>query len=239
MILAFIDETSDANDAKYFGLCCAVVNSNFYGQIKNDFQKKLISSGWDPKIEFKGSCLFSASRGDTSMQVDKRVELAGDILSLNTSKVNARMKFAYLKKAESANQKLDYLTYLPALLKRILAKVSKKCGKNILSVQCDYRTDIRSEEVREAIAPVISERGYVLFEDVVLSKSGFNTVGLLYADIVGYLSSRVDTITNDSQLFENIAPEHWTTDGRLRKLRSSTTLLKRIKEFKRYQVVPK
>ena len=85
------------------------------------------------------------------------------------------------------------------------------------------------------VAPVVEEKGYVLFEQVSMATSCFETVGLLYADIVGYLVSRIDTISSDEGLFD-IPKECYETDGRVRKLRSSTALLSKIKRLSKYEV---
>jgi hypothetical protein len=236
MILAFADETGDVKRDDYFGLCCAVINSNFYRQIKESFQSILRKNGWNPEIEFKGSYLFSASRGDTNISVDQRIKIASEILRLNSSSQNARMKFAYLRIQECKSPRDYYLRYLPRLLEKILPPAKKKGGKDILSLQCDYRDDISSRDIREAVKEVLERRKYTLLEDVVLSRSGFHTVGILYADIVGYLSSRIDMFIADSDLFSDMPLEQWEKDGRYRKFRSSTDLLQLVKKFNRYEV---
>jgi hypothetical protein len=238
MLLAFVDETSDTKFKDYFGLCCAAINSNFYRQIKDDFHKILIDGGWNPDIEFKGSYLFSALSGDTNVSIEKRIEITSSILALNAAKHNARMKFTYLKKT-SQDQKEAYLKYLPVLLEKALPKAKKGGGKDILSLNCDRRDDVSPKEIYEVANPVIQEKGYTLLEDIVISRSGFHTVGILYADIVGYLYARVDTIANDSELFQNIPPEQWENNGKIKKLKSSTNLLGLIKKFDRYEVVVK
>jgi len=53
------------------------------------------------------------------------------------------------------------------------------------------------------------------------------------------LNSRVDIISNDSQLFENIPPEQLLNNGKIKKLISSNKLLALIKKFNRYEVVIK
>jgi hypothetical protein len=235
MILAFVDEMGDAKFKDYFGLCCALINSNFYRKIKQNFQKILISEGWNPSIEFKGACLFSATSGDTSIPVEKRIAITSKILSLNTSDQNARMKFAYVKKT-STDTRRDYLGYLPRLLEKALPRAKKGSGKDILSLHCDFRKDITAREIYEAVNPVVAKRGYTLFEDIVVSVSSFHTVGILYADLVGYLCARVDTISKDSELFENIPPDQWDSNGKIRKWKSSTKLLESIKKFDQYEV---
>ncbi len=235
MILIFIDETSDSKFKDYFGLCCAVINSSSYVQVKQQFQGILVKDGWDPSIEFKGSFLFSASSGDTSIPVDKRVEIAHKLLDLNVAKKNARISFHYFRK-QSDNHKADYLEFLPTLIEKALPKVDHKNGKDIVAVYCDHRSDITTSEIRAAIKPVLGKKEYTLQEDVVMPVSGFETVGILYADLIGYLAARVDTISNDSELFENIPKSEWQKNGKVRKLLSSTELLDKIKKLQLYHL---
>lgn len=239
MILIFADETSDNKFKDYFGISIAVINSNYYSPIKQNFHKILEKSKWDTEIEFKGSCLFSETKGDTNISIDERINICSDLLKLNKSKHNARIKFYYVVIEKCDKQKEAYLKYLPKLLNKALKKTSKKGGKNILTIQCDQRPDTSSTEIRNAVQQVIIEKGYTLLEDVIMSKSGFETVGLLYADIVGYLFSRVDTISNDSELFTNLSEEQMATNGKYLKLKSSTELMKLIKDFKAYEVKSK
>lgn len=238
MLLAFVDETSDNKFKDYFGLCCATINSNYYRQIKEDFHRILLEGSWDSEIEFKGSYLFSASSGDQNVSIEKRIEISSAILALNKAKKNARMKFTYIKKT-SNDQKHAYLKYLPVLLGKALPKAKKGGGKDVLSLHCDRRDDISPKDIFDVAHPIIHEKGYTLLEDIVISRSGFQTVGILYADIVGYLYARVDTIANDSELFQNIPPDQWENNGKIKKLKSSTGLLGLIKEFDRYEVVVK
>ena len=156
MILVFVDETSDSKFKEYLGLSCAVVKQNYYRQIKVGFQEILIKGGWDPSVEFKGSYLFSASKGCTEIPVEKRIEMAEKIIDLNIANKNARMKFAYFK-TTTENGKRDYLDYLPALLYKVLPKPDKSQGKDLISVFCDYRSDISAGEIRTSISPAIKQ----------------------------------------------------------------------------------
>lgn len=235
MILVFIDETSDTKFKDYLGLSCAVVKQNYYRQIKVGFQKILINGGWNPSVEFKGSYLFSASKGCTDIPVEKRVEMAEDIIDLNIANKNARMKFAYFK-TNSADGKSEYLAYLPTLIYKVLPKPDKGQGKDLVSVFCDYRNDISVDEIRTSISPAIIQRGYTLYEDVVQVASNFETVGIAYADIVGYLMARIDTISNDSELFENIPQENFEQNGKIKKLKSSIQIMNKVKQLTIYEV---
>jgi hypothetical protein len=239
MLLVFIDETGDAKFKKYFGLSIAVVKHNFYRQIKEEFQNILLEHGWDPKIEFKGSCLFSATSGDTNVAIDERIAIATEVLRLTASEANTRMRFFYVKH-ETDNVKKDYLNILPLVLKKALPTATdKRQGKDIISVACDQREDISATELSAVVQSIIVKKGYTLFEDVSIAKSNFNTVGILFADIVGYLAARVDTIVNDAELFENLTADQLENNGKIRKLKASNDLLKNVRTLKKGQIVLK
>jgi len=235
MLLLFVDETSDAKFKDYFGLSLAVINSSFYQTLKSEFHKILKDAGWDDEIEFKGSCLFSATTGCKDVSIDKRIQIASQILDLNKSKINSRIKFAYFHK-KSDNHKRDYLLYLPRLLDKIIPPSQKAGGKDIIAVYCDRRTDLTTTEIRNALQPVLDKRRYTLLENVVMTDSDFNTIGVLYADIIGYLSARIDTISNDIDLFANVSPEELANNGKIKKLRSSKILINAVKSLKAYTV---
>lgn len=205
--------------------------------MKTSFLELLDASGWDPKIEFKGAYLFSASKGCTTVSVADRVTLVSELLRLNASAKHRRMKFHYVA-MKSDDHRSDYLKILPLLLAKALPKTSRKGGKNLLKLYCDHRSDLKAADIREAAAPMVQERDYTLVEDVVCPVSNRETVGLLYADIVGYLMSRIEVISSDIQMFEDLTPEQIEANGKLRKLRASKNLIRLIKKFDTYKIVP-
>jgi len=237
MINIFVDETSDDKYKDYFGLCCTAIHHNFYPQIKRESQQILRDGGWDFDVEFKGSYLFSAKKGCIEVDIDKRIELAEKILELTTAPKNARMKLSYFRKS-SDNHKKDYLEHLPYLIRDILGKYSfsRKQGKNLVVVSCDNRSDISIPELREAILPAITDRKYELFEDIIQVNSNCETIGVLFSDIIGYLMSRIETITKDIDLFENLTPEQIEKNGKLKKLESSWYLIDKIKKMTIYSL---
>src|SRR4030067_3103176 len=233
MLMSFVDETSDSKFPDYFGLCIATINSAHYRGVKSAFQKILLDNSWNPEIEFKGSYLFSASKGCKEITVEKRVAIASDILNLTVSEKNARIKFYYLL-TKTSNHRKSYIKFLPLLLKKSLPTASRKSGKDLLALHCDQRDDIDEKTIRDVVLEKICEKGFTLYEDVILVKSCFHTVGILYADIVGYLLGRIDAISMDSDLFEDISEEDYETSGQLRKLKSSKELIEKVKTIKRY-----
>jgi len=235
MINIFVDETSDKKQKDYFGLCCTAINHSFYPQIKRECQQILRDGGWDFDVEFKGSYLFSATKGSIEVDIDKRIELAEKILELTTAPKNTRMKLSYFRMS-STNHKNDYLENLPYLVRDILGKYhfSRKQGKNMVSISCDCRSDISIKELREAILPAVIDKKYELFEDIIQVRSNCETIGVLFSDIIGYLMSRIETITNDLELFENLTPDMIENNGKLRKLKSSWQLITKIRKMTIY-----
>ncbi len=236
MELVFVDESGDTKFEGYFGLCVAAVNVAHYKGIKEGFQSILRESEWDETIEFKGSHLFSASKGDTNVTIESRIDIASNVLDLNKSSSNARMRFHYVRHHNCEDPKDEYLACLPLLIEKALLKPKKGKGKDVVAVSCDFRNDIKAREIQEAILPKVTGKGYTLLEEVTTPHSNFETVGILYADIVSYLSARIDTISNDVELFENIPPDQLENIGKVKKLKSSQTLIKRVKSLDRYIV---
>jgi hypothetical protein len=235
MQLVFVDETGDEKFKDYLGVSMVVVDSAFYGAIKQRAQELLRDGGWDEAVEFKGSYLFSGASGCKNVLVEKRIELASGLIDLHVSARNRRMKFFYVHTKTTAPRDA-YLESASGLLRRALPKKSRKTGKNLLMLTCDERSDISPAAVHEAVAPVLAEKGYVLHETVSMPRSNFHTVGLLYADIVGYLAARIHNISADIELFESIPPELLKTNGKVRKLVSSQELMAKVKKLKWYEM---
>ena len=122
------------------------------------------------------------------------------------------------------------------MLDKIIPKAKKAGGKDVIAVYCDKRTDMTTSEIRKVLEPILAKRKYTLLENVVMTESDFNSIGILYADIVGYLSARIDTISNDVELFENIPQEELENNGKVKKLRSSKKLIGYIKSLKAFTV---
>lgn len=233
MLLVFIDETTDVKFKDYLGFSIATINAAFYPQLKKQAQKLLTGIGWDPDVEFKGSYLFSASKGCSDILIERRIEVAGALLDLNVANSNRRMTF-HFGHMSSDNHGRDYLGQLPGLLYRVLPTAPKGPGKNLIAIHCDERPDVQPDALHEALQNVVIRRGYVLLERVSCTKSTFDTVGIMYADLVAYLAGRIETIKNDVELFEGLDEVHFEQNGKIRKLKTSTELIRKIKKLKTF-----
>jgi len=231
MKFVFIDETSDDKFKDYFGLSLALIDHTHYAILKEKFQKILSKSKWNIDIEFKGQYLFSAKSGDITVPIEKRIDICKDIIDLTASKKNSRVKFFYTSKRDIKNHKEEYLRSIPLLLTKALPKAPIGAGKSIIAMNFDSRKDVNYKEIRQVVYPVLKDKGYILFEDIVLRESCYETIGILYTDIIAYLIARVETIGNDSELFASISPEEFENNGKIRKWRSSTELIDRVKSI--------
>lgn len=230
MILIFVDETSDSKQKDYLGLSCMGLKHNFYPIVKDEFHRILLNAGWDREIEFKGSYIFSSTKGATNVSVSDRVKIVESLIDLNVANSNARMRFAYSGVLSSAHRN-DYLDRVPELIYNLLKNYGKPNGqgKNLVSISMDKREDVSPIELRQRILPRLSKLGFRLHEDVIAMVSNFETVGILFADIVGYLLGRIDTISSDIELFDNVSEVEMQANGKLRKLQTSQNLIGKIK----------
>lgn len=239
MLLVFVDETGDRRQKDYLGFSILTMDATFYASLKQEVHGILSDIEWDRAVEFKGAYLFSASKGCTDVEVVRRVEAARRILALNVAESNSRMRFHY-GCLTSANARDDYLQHLPGLLAKAIPPPKKQgSGKNLISVVCDHRDDIKPHELQAAIEPVVSARGWVLHERVQMLVSSCDTVGLMLADLVGYLESRIEITEKDIDLFQELSAEHAKQNGQLRKLLSSTDLIANLRKLKLYRLVVK
>jgi hypothetical protein len=230
MRFLFVDETGDSKEKAYLGLCIASIDSTKYALLKKGALKILEKAGWPHEIEFKGSYLFSKTSGCKDVPVDERVAAAEKILELNAKK-RSRIKFAY-GQMQSANPNDDYLEGLPGLIYRVLPKAPQGAGKNLVLVACDDRSGIDADVLNHAVKKAVQARGYVLLERPMQVKSSTDTVGIMFADIVGYLLGRLDTI--DVGKFDQLTAQQLETHGDFKKHESATKLIEKIKSLDLY-----
>src|SRR5690606_20674463 len=151
MKLIFIDETGDRKYKDYLGVCVATMDSKSYPLLKREALKILESANWDPDLEFKGSYLFSASKGATEVDVEARVDVASRLLDLNASE-NSRLRFAYTDLV-SKDKGAGYLAAVGQLLssRKVIGKAPTGAGKNLVAVVCDELPDVGSRELHEIV----------------------------------------------------------------------------------------
>lgn len=239
MKLIFIDETSDTNHPNYLGVCGALIDSTKYGKIKREFHEYMRDFHWDPSVEFKGSWIFSSSRGCQAVPVEKRINLTKNIIAMNSSTTNAAIKFCYIH-TDVGSQKEQYLSVLKLVVDSLLPRAGTTAnGKDVVAIFCDKRSDVCSKEIREILQQTFDRKQLTLLEDVHTIQSNMQTVGICYADIVGYLMSRIDNIQVDQSLFEGLNNAEAQKNVQLRKVITSTSIIQSIKSMQVYKAIRK
>jgi hypothetical protein len=232
MKFLFIDETLDSANVHYLGVCGVLIDSSKYGEMKREYLSKIAKYGWDPSIEFKGTMIFSSSQGCPSVSVEKRIELVRDLVSMNTSTSNSRIKFCYAYTTSGSTTR-SYLDLVSTVTSKILEpSITTKNGKDVVSICVDQRSDIKTSDLRSVIDPIIAKKKALLFEDVIQSKSSTYTMGIFFADIIGYLLARKDNLSVSCRILEEADPEVRRTNGQIRKLLASTEIVGMIKSIR-------
>ena len=232
MKFLFIDETLDSCKPDYMGVCAALIDSSKYGDIKRQFMHYLDYYGWDRSYEFKGSYIFSSSHGCPSVTVEKRIELTKSIVDMNNSTTNARISFCFAH-TDSGSTSENYLRLVGEVSNGILqSSSSARNGKDVVTFYCDQRNEPSAEDIRAVVDPVLEKKNWVLFEDVTYSDTNVQTVGLCYADIVGYLISRIHNIDPNPSFLEDPSSEAAKRNGQFQKLVASHQIVDTIKRVK-------
>lgn len=233
--MIFIDETGDDKFKNYFGVNLVLIDSKNYGIIKNGFQKILSKFSWDSDIEFKGSYIFSSNKGNKNISIDDRVNMVKEIVDLTHSNKNSKVQFFFADCYDAIDKKSRYIEIVGELLNKALNKPKLMGDKNLVSITCDFRQDTKLTDINKIALPVISKKGYQLFEDVCIVSSNNNTIGILLADIIGYLLSRYRTVSNDYELFENLPEDKFLENGKIQKAVASFELIEKIKQLNEYE----
>lgn len=237
MKLLFIDETSDSGNPNYLGVCAALIDATRYSDMKRSMLTLLSQAQWDVDTEFKGTTIYSQSKGCEDILVDQRIRLAEQIINLNASNANARITFSY-RYSPNLNTSSVYLRLVHEAVNSLVKQCSsERNGKNLISIHCDERRDVDVDEIRTSIAPILERKGYVLFEDIMQTISNNQSVGLMFADIVGYLISRVHNIHVSESLLSDPDSETAKKNGQLRKLVASKKILSQIKQIRVMPIV--
>ena len=197
MQLVFIDETS-LNGT--FCVSIVIISSAKYTKLKGEYLEILEKYKWDHRMdknEFKGKVIFSKNNPKTSegVTVETRIKICNELLEYVVGKKNKRMDVTFFShECEKDEEDKIYFDVVPRLLKKKLKKMPKKDSKNCVAIFCDNfnrkRKDDLYQKMRQEIATVIRKKGLVFFEEIFFCDSTNYTVGITYADIIGYLVAK-------------------------------------------------
>jgi len=185
--LVFIDETENSTHVPgFYAVCAVAVDATKYNRVRQAVDKALDDCAWCRDHEFKGSVIFSSTKGDTSVTTEQRVDAAASMVAATVSKANARVScaIAWTDKGGSVKQHLELVATAVA---RSLAPAGKAAGKDLVAVFADNKDQIKPKDLSAAIKKAVKSRGYALAEDVVIVSSSCEWPGVLLADVLAYL----------------------------------------------------
>ena len=195
MKFIFIDETEQKNT---FAISVIVMDSSKYGSFKKKYLNILKKYKWDHKDdrnEFKGTAILGSTKTNSLSPLEKK-EMCSELLHIiqSTNKI-VRPYIAYhdISKNKTGVYKQElYFKSIPIILEKALKKLSAQNSKNVVCIFCDKfsianKNKNAYQKMREKIAAILKLKNLIFFEEIFFSDSTNYTIGLSYADLVGYL----------------------------------------------------
>ncbi len=199
MKFIFIDETEKFG---FFGVSVILIDSTKYSSLAKNILNAINSQGWSSDKEFKSVCIFSSSKGDTSVDIDTRKKIATKIIKTNVSKSNAKIKcfFAFRRGRKTAN---DYKLLLEKIFSKVPRASNARQGKNLVTVFFD-QLDLTDKQKIFSSTLKLKERGYFITEHPVEIISSNLTPGVLLADHIAFISMwyKLNDATRDRESSE-------------------------------------
>jgi hypothetical protein len=233
MKLIFIDETSDSEKKSFLGVCFCIIDLDFYRGLKEEVSGLLKNSDWDMSKEFKGSYLFSASNGDSKVSVDKRIEIAYELIKKSSGAHNSKLATVFVYNTKGNNFE-NYKSLVSFGLEKIISLGGFPANqkKRIASIFIDNRSDIdevsgNRKELLEMIGSILKEKKIALVEDVEIVRSSLSRPGIIHADLLAYSIGRFVVLDLPK-------PEYFDTDNRFKKIMNSLIICANQKKFKLY-----
>ncbi len=225
--LVFIDETENSKHLPdFYAVCAVAVDATKYALLKDAVDNALKKCGWCSDFEFKGSWIFSSSKGDKSVSTEQRVDAAKSMVAATTSDKNARVKCVMAWTDQGGGQE-QHLKLVSQAVKKSLPQASEQGkGKNLVAVFADRKDGISRKNLSDAIVKVTESRGYSIVEDVVVVPSSCKWRGIVLADIFAYLGMWVYAgVRSKSTQLSLLDGEIKVTDSLLKKMASVQEVL--------------
>jgi hypothetical protein len=226
MKLLFIDETQVIQrDPNFFGICGIFMDESHYNSITKEMMKSFKKVKWDTSIEFKGAFLFSQSKGDSNVSIDKRIQLANEIISSSVANINSRLKALFVWNFDR-DTKDNYIYLIDSLIKKLpSSKPKKSCA-----VFVDQNQKIPESQVCELINTSLTNKRYSLLEDInIIKKWRLTHTGSCICDLVAYLCAWrcLSNTPEDAQL--SLFNEMQLNQHDLEKVRITTEIFRNLK----------
>jgi len=227
MKFIFLDETQNKRKRDFYGICGISIDARFYPSIAREVKQLFNNVGWNLRFEFKGRFLFSSKKGDPNVTIDKRIELANQMINLNVAKKNARLNAIFVwNEASDTTENHLYLT--KCALKELLSSNNK-----LYIIFADRNDKIKHQDLWKAAYDIIVNKSCCLVEDVVIIKEWKPTqVGLCLCDLIAYLASWSCLTQSPVEAQQSLFEEESISSFDVDKAETVKTIFQNIKKVK-------
>lgn len=187
MKIVFVDETKNIGCDSFMGVCVAVIDSSKYPALMEEYLSLFVKLGWKPTQEFKGRFLFS-KMGDGNISIDKRIEFARNLISLNVGKHNARWHVSFCWNNNGQEDK-NRIALAERAMKTALPSRGKKKAKDPVVVFLDFDKNMDDGRWNDSLFDAMRGRGYCVVEGVAKLPYDHRHVGITVVDILAYLAA--------------------------------------------------
>lgn len=165
MKLIFIDEVEQQQKREgFFGVASLVVDSASYRILKRGVDDALDDAGWNRREEFKGRYIFSRSKGDPNVAIERRIEIVRKIVGTTTAKKNARGSFCFAYKLAGKTPD-NYLNLVAQVTGRCARPRDQKRDRPLVTMYLDQLDLVKPKDVERVVIPELARRDLTLVEN--------------------------------------------------------------------------
>jgi hypothetical protein len=229
MKFIFLDETTNRRKKDFYGICGISIDEYFYPRIAQDMAQLFKDYGWNLEIEFKGRFLFSISKGDSTVTIDQRIELANQMIDLNVARRNARLKAAFVWN-EASDTKENHLFLIKRALKQLITSSKKS---KLYIIFADQNDKIILQDLWKVAYDSTLNKDCCLVEDVVVIKDWKPThVGLCLCDLIAYLTSWICLTESPAEAQQSLFEEELISSFDVQKAETVQKIFQNLKQIK-------
>jgi len=227
MKFIFIDETTNKRKKDFYGICGVSIDDYFYSRIAQDVSQLFKDAGWNLDFEFKGRFLFSSTKGDPTVTIEERIEIANQMVALNVARKNARLQAIFFwNEASDTKENHLYLT------KRVLDHLMTSSNK-LYMIFADQNDKISSQDLWKVAFDNTLGKDCCFVEDVVIIKDWKPThVGLCLCDLIAYLASWMCSTKSLEEAQQSLFEEESISSFDAKKAETVQEIFQNLKQVK-------
>ncbi|AKM83990.1 TPA: hypothetical protein DCZ46_01515 [Candidatus Campbellbacteria bacterium] len=196
MKLVFIDEfkpnSDKLNSDRLYGISVVVLDSAYYTNYKNGFEKAFTKLGWSREKELKGRYVYS-SKIFEDITIDQRLGFAEELFKLSLSESGKKKRISVFIGIDSFDKKTGesevYVNLLCKVLNKIGRPSNKKQDKNLIAFFLDNNDEVTRKIKESDFYSVLSEKlhkNWIILEKPFFVSSSNLLPGIIFADFISY-----------------------------------------------------